>query len=184
MAPQFYHPLQRFLHWLMALLIPALFGLGLWMTGLDYYSQWYKSAPDLHKSVGVLLALMLVLRWLALLWLGKPVGQGSQLQQNIATLVHGSLYGLLILILLTGYLISTEDGRPISVFSWFALPAAGKLFDNQADLAGAAHYWLAWTLIGLVVLHVAGAIKHHVIDKDDTLNRMTGRQRPSIKSGE
>lgn len=184
MKPNFYHPLQRFLHWLMALLIPALFGLGLWMTGLDYYSQWYKTAPDLHKSVGVLLAMLLLLRWSVLAWFGKPAGQGPLLQQKIAVLVHSLLYGLLSLILVTGYLISTEDGRPISVFSWFELPAAGKLFANQADLAGAAHYWLAWTFIVLVGLHVAGAIKHHVIDKDDTLNRMTGRQRPSIKSGD
>lgn len=179
-----YHPLQRFLHWSMALLIPALFVLGLWMTGLDYYSQWYKSAPELHKSIGVLLVMLLIARWIALFWFSKPPAQGPKAQQLVATLVHCMLYGLLTLILLTGYLVSTEDGRPISVFGWFELPAAGKLFDDQSDVAGAAHYWLAWALIVLVVLHVAAAIKHHMIDKDDTLNRMTGRQHPSVKTGE
>jgi len=178
MKPNFYHPLQRFLHWLMALLIPALFGLGLWMTGLDYYSQWYKSAPDLHKSIGVLLALLLLLRWLALLWLGKPAGQGPRLQQNIAKLVHGLIYLLLFSIVVTGYLISTEDGRPIVVFAMLELPSLGKLFENQADIAGAWHYYLAWTLIGLVLLHALAALKHHFIDKDETFIRMIGRRRP------
>ena len=63
---QHYHPLHIALHWLMALMIPALFGVGLWMTGLDYYSSWYKTAPDLHKSFGLLLLLLLLLRLIAI----------------------------------------------------------------------------------------------------------------------
>lgn len=178
MTQQVYHPLQKLLHWLMALLVPALFGVGLWMTGLSYYSEWYKTAPDLHKSFGVLLAILLVLRLAALWLLGKPQAQGTPLERHLAALVHTGIYLLLFSIVVTGYLISTEDGRPIVVFAMLELPSLGKLFENQADIAGAWHYYLAWTLIGLVLLHALAALKHHFIDKDETFIRMIGRRRP------
>jgi len=53
------------LHWLVALAVFGLFGLGLWMVGLDYYSSWYRTAPDLHKSIGILLFVVMLGR---LLW--------------------------------------------------------------------------------------------------------------------
>lgn len=178
MTQHVYHPLQKLLHWLMALMIPTLFGVGLWMTGLSYYSQWYKIAPDLHKSFGVLLALLLLTRWLALWWFGKPAPQGQALQRMAASVAHALMYLLLVSIIVTGYLISTEDGRPIIVFELVEIPSFGKLFDNQADIAGELHYWLAWSLIGLVTLHILAALKHHFINKDNTLTRMIGRARP------
>ena len=50
------------LHWLVALAVFGLFGLGFWMVGLTYYSSWYRTAPDLHKSIGVMLFMVMVLR--------------------------------------------------------------------------------------------------------------------------
>jgi len=174
---QHYHPLNILLHWLMALLIPALFGVGLWMTGLDYYSSWYKTAPDLHKSFGILLALLWLLRLVVVQLRGKPVALGSNaLQQKTASAVHALMYALVAAIMLTGYLISTADERGIVVFGLFEVPGFGELFAEQADIAGAMHLYLAWALIGLVVLHAAAALKHHFINKDNTLTRMLGRR--------
>ena len=50
------------LHWLVAITVLSLFGLGLWMTELDYYSTWYRQAPDIHRSIGILLMLVILLR--------------------------------------------------------------------------------------------------------------------------
>lgn len=123
---QHYHPLNILLHWLMALLIPALFGVGLWMTGLDYYSSWYKTAPDLHKSFGILLALLWLLRLVVVQLRGKPVALGSNaLQQKTASAVHALMYALVAAIMLTGYLISTADERGIVVFGLFEVPGFG-----------------------------------------------------------
>lgn len=72
----------------------------------------------------------------------------------------------------SGIMISTADGRDIWIFDWFAVPFPNAFIDDQADIAGFIHQYLAYSLIGLVVLHAAGAIKHHVIDKDNTLKRM------------
>lgn len=179
---QHYHPLHIALHWLMALMIPALFGVGLWMTGLDYYSSWYKTAPDLHKSVGVLLALLLLFRLVAIRFFGKPAASGAGMQQKVAAAAHALMYGLLVVIMLSGYLISTADNRGIPVFGLFEVPGFGEFFPDQADIAGTVHLYLAWTLIALVVLHAAAALKHHFVDKDNTLKRMLGRRNASASS--
>ena len=169
-----YHNLSISLHWLMALLIFGLFAVGFWMVDLTYYSSWYKTAPYWHKSVGILLAMLLIFR---IFWRFKtakpaPLPSHSAITVTMAKAAHALLYLLLLAIVLTGYLISTADGRGIEVFSWFEVPGFGELFKEQADIAGALHKWFAYGLMALVALHALGAIKHHVIDKDATFKRM------------
>ncbi|WP_306521369.1 cytochrome b [Rheinheimera sp.] len=162
------------LHWLMAVVVFGLFALGFWMVDLTYYSSWYKTAPYWHKSVGIILAMLLISRLFWRFKAGKPapIASHSATTIKMATAVHFLLYLMLLAIVLTGYLISTADGRGIDVFSWFEVPGLGELFSGQADIAGALHKWFAYGLMGLVALHALGAIKHHVIDKDATLKRM------------
>ncbi len=179
---QHYHPLHIALHWLMALMIPALFGVGLWMTGLDYYSSWYKTAPDLHKSFGILLGLLLLCRLVAIRLFGKPAAIGAGWQQQAAVVAHALMYVLLVGIMLSGYLISTADNRGIPVFGLFEVPGFGEFFPDQADIAGTVHLYLAWALIALVVLHAFAALKHHFVDKDNTLTRMLGRRNAAASS--
>ncbi len=88
---------------------------------------------------------------------------------------HLALYLLLFAIGISGYLISTADGKPISVFGWFDVPAPLADAGAQADFAGALHFWLAWSVVVLSVMHGFMALKHHFIDKDDTLKRMLGK---------
>lgn len=165
------------LHWGVALAVFALFGLGLWMVGLDYYSSWYRTAPDIHKGVGILLfaAMLLRLLWRAISPPPPALDSYSAATRRGAALAHGLLYAGLFVLMLSGYLISTADGRPIGVFGWSEVPALLSGLPGQEDIAGAVHYWLAWALIGLAALHGAAALKHHFIDRDATLKRMLGR---------
>lgn len=78
--------------------------------------------------------------------------------------------------MITGYLISTADGRGIDVFEIITIPAFGSIIENQEDIAGLIHKWLAYLLILLAALHAFAALKHHFIDKDNTLNRMIGKR--------
>lgn len=167
------------LHWLVAVAVIGMFALGLWMTELSYYDSWYRTAPHLHKSIGILLCLAVLLRIAWRLIDSKPaeIPEHSELEKRAARIVHALLYLLLIALFISGYLISTADGRPIDVFNWFAIPATLKDLPNQEDIAGTVHYALAISLISLVTLHALGALKHHFIDKDQTLSRMTGRTR-------
>jgi len=59
-------------------------------------------------------------------------------------------------------------------FNWFSVPALGELFENQADIAGEVHYYLSLSLIALVFIHAIAALKHHFINKDNTLTKMLG----------
>jgi len=162
------------LHWLTAIVAITLFGLGLWMTDLSYQDAWYTKAPFLHKSVGILLFILTLLRIAWMLSNPKPLPPaGSPVwEQRVAVLVHGLLYILLLTIMISGYLISTADGRGISVFGWFEVPALPWAIADQEDIAGEIHEILAFSLMGLVVLHAGAAFKHHFLSKDDTLRRM------------
>lgn len=162
------------LHWLSALAVIGLFALGVWMVDLTYYSSWYKTAPDIHRSVGVLLLIATLFRlfWRVVSPAPTPSPQHKHWEKRAASLAHFGLYLLLLVIMVAGLLMSTADGRGVMVFNWFEVPAIGELFENQADLAGLVHEYAAYSLIALVIIHGAGAIKHHVIDKDNTLIKM------------
>lgn len=160
------------LHWLSVLLVFGLFGVGWWMVELDYYSEWYKTAPHWHKSTGLLFCGLILLRLVWKFFNPKPKALGTKLEQRAASLAHGILYLLLLTIFSSGYLISTADGRGIDVFNWFTVPGLGEVFDQQEDIAGLVHEYLAYGLIALVVVHALAALKHHFVDKDEVLSRM------------
>ena len=80
----------------------------------------------------------------------------------------------MLLIVISGYLISTAKGRGVSLFGWVEVPALVSNLPDQAQRAGAVHYWLALGLLGVAGVHALGALKHHFIDKDNTLRRMLG----------
>jgi cytochrome b561 len=94
-------------------------------------------------------------------------------EQHLARWVHATLYLLLFALMLSGYLITTADGRPVYVFDWFAVPAT-LTGPHQEDIAGEIHQALAWSVIALALLHTAAAFKHHFLDRDRTLTRMLG----------
>jgi len=171
-----YGLLAIFLHWLVALAVIGLFVLGVWMTGLTYYDEWYRRAPDIHKSIGILLFFVMLTR---VIWRTSNItprdepGIGT-MQRRLARGVHLLLYLLLFAMMISGYFISTADGKPIEVFGLFAVPATISGIPNQEDIAGKIHWYLALTLISLASLHAAAALKHHFIDHDRTLKKMLG----------
>ena len=165
------------LHWLAAITIFSLFGLGLWMTGLDYYDSWYKQGPWWHKSIGILLFFVIIFRlfWRVLTPPPAALTSHKPWEIKLAHMAHLLFYFLLLAIMLSGYLISTADNRAIEVFGWFAVPATITSLPKQEDIAGWVHLILASILIGLASLHAAAALKHHFIDRDRTLKRIFGR---------
>ncbi len=174
-----YGSLTVVIHWAVALVVFGLFGIGLWMVDLNYYSTWYHKAPALHKGVGILLALIMVFRffWRWLNPTPKPEPGQQAWEIKAAEAVHRLLYVLIFTVLVSGYLISTADGKPVDVFGIFSVPAILSGLPSQEDVAGQVHLVLAVSLIGLAVFHAAAAIKHHVIDRDATLKRMLGKKK-------
>ncbi len=161
------------IHWVTALFVFGLFGVGLWMVDLNYYSEWYRTAPDLHKSFGLTLLALTLFRiiWKLVNTSPKPLSS-NKLENILGNLAHIGIYALLLTIMISGYLISTADGRGIEWFGLFEVASLGEFVPNQEDIAGDIHEWAAYILIGLVVVHSIAALKHHFIDKDKTLVRM------------
>lgn len=169
-------------HWVMAVAIIFLFSLGLYMGDLSYYDSDYRSSLALHKSLGFTLAALYIFRLFWRLTNVQPASlPGAKWEQVIAKLVHWVFYAILPLMFISGYLISTADGRGISVFGLFFVPSLGEFVERQEDLAGEVHEILAFTFISLVVLHALAALKHQIINRDNGLLRIL---KPEKNNGE
>ncbi|WP_133405317.1 cytochrome b [Parashewanella tropica] len=173
-SQQRYGLIASLLHWIMALAVFGLFGLGLYMVELTYYDPWYRGSLELHKALGIVLMLTLGLR-IIWRWINprpQDLATNSTLVNKAAHAAHLLLYLGLLALMISGYLISTADGRSIDVFGVFEVAALPAMHDQQEDIAGVIHWGLAWGLITLTALHIFAALKHHFIDKDNTLRRM------------
>lgn len=166
------------LHWLVALAVYGMFALGLWMMTLGYRDSFYHQAPALHKSIGVLLSVIMLVRiiWRCISPPPETLKSYTRTVRITANITHLLLYLLLVTLLTSGYLLATRDGDAIDVFGLFAVPAlafpGGSISDNIGDI----HLYLAWTVIIISVMHTGAALKHHFYDRDNTLNRMLGKQ--------
>ena len=165
------------LHWLVAVVVAGLFALGFWMVDLSYYDEWYRKGPDLHRSIGLILFAVVVFRllWRFINTSPRPLASHKRWEVVSAHVAHSLLYVLMFVAMVSGYLITTADGSSISVFGLFDVPSLTGRVKGMEDTAGAVHYWSTWALVGLAGLHALGALKHHFIDRDETLRRMSGR---------
>lgn len=167
-----YGTIARILHWGMGLAILAMFPFGLWMRTLNYYSPFYQSAPNLHKSVGICLLVLLALRFVWRKVNVQPDDQYLKPKERLAShAMHLGFYAILLVQMCVGFLISTVDGRGIEVFGLFTVPSVYEQ-KGLEDTVGLIHEYLAYAIIAMVVVHAAAALKHHFINKDVTLTRM------------
>jgi cytochrome b561 len=167
-----YGVITRVFHWVMAIAIFAVFGLGAWMVKLDYYSAYYTAAPDLHRSAGMVLLGLLVLRFFWRIINDNPGHEMlSRLERVAAELVHWGFYLLLLALLVSGYLMSTLDGRGVEVFGWLTVPSVYE-HKGWESAVGKLHAYLAYATIVLAGLHTLAALKHHFVDGDAILTRM------------
>ncbi len=173
-TPSLFGLFSKLLHWLIAGLIVCLIWLGWYMVDLGYYDKWYKDALHYHKSLGMLVLVLAMVKigWQCYTPKPRPLAGLHAWEKAGATGMHYLLWGMMLLIPTTGYLISTSAGQPIQLFNWFAIPAIVDVDEKLRDLAINIHYYLAYATLFLVAGHAGAALKHHFINKDDTLRRM------------
>lgn len=161
------------IHWVSAVLIMFLFGLGVYMVDLGYYDEWYHKGPELHISLGLVVLLLMLVRVIWRIANPTPLELAATRAQNLAAkLVKLGFYVFIFIVLVSGYLITTAEGQPASMFNLIKFPVLVELSSGNVDIAGALHKYLAWGIILLVVLHAAGALLHHFVMRDRTLVRM------------
>lgn len=160
-------------HWVVALCVIGLLIVGLLMTNMKPSPDMFKIYA-LHKSVGITVLSLAVLR---LIWkLSNPKPHSLPTHQKwerfLAHLTHIFFYFAIIGMPLSGWIMSSAKGFPVSVFGLFTLPDLVGTSAEIGKLANQFHELTAYALIAAIALHFAGAMKHHVIDKDSTLRRM------------
>jgi cytochrome b561 len=160
------------LHWLIALLIVLNFALA-WVAERMPGSQKMLIMAN-HKSIGITVLILTVVR-IAWRLTHRPPPLQRTLQtweRALARVVHTLFYVLMLAMPLTGWSMVSGDG-PVRVFGLFAVPALPVPTTEQAgETFYDVHVKLAWLLLGLFALHVLGALKHQVVDRDATLSRM------------
>ncbi|MGU3539811.1 cytochrome b [Methylobacterium sp. A54F] len=168
----------RLLHWTVALGILGMLAYGFRLQELPEGAV-RGMAIRLHKSVGVVLLVLIVVRALWRWREGMPASSARHApwERLAARTVHAALIAATLLMPLSGIARSLAYPRALSVFGVLLIP---QPFATRPEMlyAGAAalHDGLALMLVGLVALHVAAALKHHFVDRDDTLRRMLGRR--------
>lgn len=172
-----YGLVSRGLHWLMALLIIGLFVVGLLMGELEKGSDLRSQVYGLHKASGILVLELLVLRLLWLAYTRPPQlpAMFSSMEKLLSSGVKWLLYGLMLAIPLSGWLMSNSGGHAVSFYGLFNLPMLAGENHALHEAAEEVHEITAWVAILLTTVHVLGALKHRFFNLDpqaDVLKRM------------
>jgi cytochrome b561 len=185
------------LHWVVGLLIIAMLALGLWMSGLPKdapktatfdlfnWGLYTVTLPEpvsvrtfyfnLHKSIGITVMGLILLRIFWRLTHVVPAFPDTMKgwEKILADLGHKALYVMMVVLPLSGFIMSIYSKWGIL---WFGLPLVDGLDNPQLrDFFKAVHEISAWIILALIVVHVAAAIKHKLIDKDEVMKRMSLR---------
>lgn len=170
---QSYGFVTRAFHWVMALMIIGLLAVGLIMTEME-------QGPDrlqiyrLHKATGAVVLFLVVLRFGWRLTNITPLLPATltPIQKLASHLAHYGLYGLMLLMPLSGWAMSSAAGYPVSVYGLFDLPNIVAPSKELRELMGEVHELAAYVMIALIVAHAAAALVHHFHYKDNVLRRM------------
>jgi cytochrome b561 len=174
-----YGLVSRAIHGIMMLLIFGMLGVGMYMTDLEKTDEMRKVLFDLHMSTGVLVLLLAVVR---MIWFRVspppklPVALATW-EKTLTSVVKYLMYLLMLCIPITGILVVNTKGYAVGFYGLFELPMLTGKNKELHELLEEVHEVLAFSLLLLVVLHIAGALKHRYFDMGnelDVIKRMFG----------
>lgn len=168
-----WHPLSKGLHWLIALLI-----LCAWVS-IELHELYEKGDPMrewweyLHFALGFSILLLVLLRFYWRATHPRPKLFGGRWQRKLSLLVQGLLYVLMLAMPISGIAMRQFEGKDTPLFWLFKLPPLVEKNAGVAEQLEFMHKDLFWNLLlVLLVLHIAGALWHHFVERDNTLRQM------------
>lgn len=172
-VPATYDTVSRVNHWVIAIAMIGVLGLGLYLEfgGLEREEKgWWR---DLHKATGVLVLIYGTWRvgWRLRQGFPDPVGAMPAWQEKVVAFSHWFLLTAILLMPISGVLRTLFGDHSLAFFGLFTIPALGD-FAWVSGPASFVHAYMGYALVAVVLLHVAGALKHHLVDRDGTLLRM------------
>lgn len=172
-----YGAVSRANHWIVSLAVFGMLAVGFILSSDVLPREEASSLRNLHKATGTVLLFLFAWRviWRLRQGFPAPVPGVAAWQITASRLVHWGLLAALILMPLSGVLMSLLGGRPVDIFGLFQIPPVAEI-EGAGKLARTVHGYLAWTLVALIALHITAALKHQFVNKDATLARMlTGK---------
>jgi cytochrome b561 len=166
-------------HWLVAIGVIGMIAVGWYMANNQVYSLYH-----LHKSVGLLLFVIIVLRlsWRIKQGWPEPVSEYNKIETIASKVTHYALLIATVLFPITGMIYSGFGGWGFSVFDIVIVAgqydAAGEVIAHSqywSEIGRVLHEYTGYSVMFLLALHIIGAFKHHLIDRDRTLLRMLGK---------
>ena len=182
-----YSASARWFHWLTALLMFAIIPLG-WMfaefkTEPDgKFHAYFPGTPagyaSVHKTLGLLVLALVVVRLIYRLANRPPAlpGRVSMFEAVLAHATHWMLYVVLLVMPISGYIMSSGGNHPISIFGLFDFPKLPGISKPVEKSAAVVHLTVQFAVYALVALHVAAVCWHLFVRRDDLLGRMLPRQ--------
>jgi cytochrome b561 len=164
----------KLLHWLTVTLLVIQYAVG-WLMPDVHRNMPTVGLVGWHLSIGTAIILLVVIR-LVWHWIKPsppPLQTVSPLLQKLGRATHSLLYILLVAFPLMGWVNASAHNLPLTLFGLIPLPSLAP--DSKTSLLhafGELHSPFTWVLLAVVVLHVMGALYHHLIVKDETLRRM------------
>ncbi|MCP5159282.1 MAG: cytochrome b [Gammaproteobacteria bacterium] len=176
-----YALVQRLLHWLIAFLVLGALGVGMTLgflgfegTQATFGKMMTNALYTGHKTFGVLILALMLLRLGIRSILGAPPYRSplSGFERVASRAVHSLLYVALLLMPVLGWLATAAGGYPVQFFAW-NLP--GLISKDQAlsEVLFSLHGMVGWVIVGLLVLHIGGAMQHWLIKRDGVMQRMS-----------
>ncbi|NBC33461.1 MAG: cytochrome b [Alphaproteobacteria bacterium] len=168
-----YGAVAKLLHWLIAAGIIGMIGLGLVMETLPPADRY--AATQFHKATGLTILALVAIR---IIWrlVNRVPDLPPGMPRHERLLAHGTHYGLYVLTVaqpLSGWIMASASSLPIGdVYGLFGIPDLMATSESAESIAGSIHWALGWAIVALLVLHIAGALKHHFIERDNVLRRM------------
>lgn len=173
LPPGGYPSSSKWLHWLIAISVIVTVPIGLSLPRLEP-GPTTDSLYNFHKSLGILILVLMILRWVNRLALGAPAPEPAIAgwQRAASSAVHGLLYVLLVVQPIIGYFANSAFGATTPFFGLFTIPAAIEQDQALAENLFALHRWIGILIALLVIVHVGAALQHYFLEKDGVLQRM------------
>ena len=171
-----YPPTSKLLHWLVAVCVLATAPVAIAMTSIEK-GPTQDALYNLHKSLGVLIFVLMVLRLINRFAVGALAAETEiePWQKQVSSIVHTLLYVLLLATPIVGYIANSAYGASTPFFGLFELPAIIGKNEGLATQLFTLHRWVGWLVILLVLTHVSAALYHHFVRRDAVLKRMLPR---------
>ena len=177
---QRFTPLQRLLHWLMALCILAMLFIGVGMVST--VMPKYLTLVSIHKPLGIAILVLALVRLAVRLRYGAPPLPANlpEPMKLAAQLSHYAFYALMIGMPLIGWAMLSAGAYPVVVFGRVWLPAILPQSDSLHTLLWGAHFYLAFAFFALVLMHAAAALFHALVRQDGVFESMAPELSPVL----